>query len=97
MSNRLIVFVFILLSFASYQAIAIENSKVTGGIILFDEGREVTRVASMLFPFHFDHLLRFGLSKNHQKYSRYGELLRARQEILFAQGIDTDVGSPDDW
>jgi thioredoxin-related protein len=67
------------------------------GLILFDEGKEVARVGSMLFPFHFEHFLRFGLNKNHQKYSRYGELMRARQEILFAQGIDTNVGKPDDW
>jgi thioredoxin-related protein len=67
------------------------------GIILFDEGKEVARVASLLFPFHFEHLLRYGLNKNHLKYSRYGELMRARQEELFAQGIDTNVGKPDDW
>ena len=66
-------------------------------LLLFDEGKEVARVQSMLFPFHFEHFLRFGLNKNHQKYSRYGELMRARQEILFAQGIDTNVGKPDDW
>jgi thioredoxin-related protein len=67
------------------------------GLILFDEGKEITRVASMLFPFHFEHFLRFGLNKNHLKYSRYGELMRARQEVLFAQGIDINVGKPDDW
>ena len=67
------------------------------GIILFDEGKEVARVASLLFPFHFEHLLRYGLNKNYLKYSRYGELMRARQEELFAQGIDTNVGKPDDW
>ncbi len=67
------------------------------GILLFDEGREIVRVESMLFPFHFEHFLRYGLNKNYLKYSRYGELMRARQEILFAQGIDTNVGKPDDW
>ena len=67
------------------------------GIILFDEGKEVARVASLLFPFHFEHLLRYGLNKNYLKYSRYGELMRARQEELFAQGIDANVGKPDDW
>lgn len=67
------------------------------GLILFDEGKEITRVASMLFPFHFEHFLRFGLKKNYLKYTRYGELMRARQEVLFAQGIDTDVGKPEDW
>ena len=66
-------------------------------IILFDEGKEVARVQSMLFPFHFEHFLRFGLNKNHQKYSRFGELMRARQEVLFAQGIDINIGKPDDW
>ncbi len=67
------------------------------GILLFDEGREIVRVESMLFPFHFEHFLRYGLNKNYLVYSRYGELMRARQEILFAQGIDTNVGKPDDW
>jgi thioredoxin-related protein len=67
------------------------------GLILFDEGKEVTRVASLLFPFHFETFLMYGLDKNYQKYTRYGELGRARQEVLFAQGIDADVGRPDDW
>ncbi len=67
------------------------------GILLFDEGREIVRVESMLFPFHFEYFLRYGLNKNYLKYSRYGELMRARQEILIAQGIDTNVGKPDDW
>jgi thioredoxin-related protein len=67
------------------------------GLLLFDEGKEVARLQSMLFPFHFEHFLRFGLNKNHQKYSRYGKLMRERQKILFAQGIDTNVGKPDDW
>jgi thioredoxin-related protein len=67
------------------------------GIVLFDEGKEVARVASLLFPFHFEHLLRYGLNKNYLKYNRYGELMRARQEELFAQGIDANVGKPDDW
>jgi len=67
------------------------------GVILFDEGKEIARVESMLFPFHFEHFLRFGLDKNHQKYTRYGELMRERQQKLFAQGIDTNVGKPEDW
>ena len=67
------------------------------GIVLFDEGEEIARVESMLFPFHFEHFLRYGLNKNYLIYSRYGELMRVRQEILFAQGIDTNVGKPDDW
>ena len=67
------------------------------GLLLFDEGKEVARLQSMLFPFHFEHFLRFGLNKNHKKYSRYGKLMRERQKILFAQGIDTNIGKPDDW
>ena len=67
------------------------------GIILFDEGMEVTRVASLLFPFHFETFLMYGLDKNYRKYSRPGELGRARQEVLFAQGINANVGRPDDW
>ncbi len=73
------------------------NMTYRPGMLLFDEGTEVARVGAMLFPFHFEHFLRFGLNKNHQKYSRYGQLMRARQKVLFAQGIDTDIGKPDDW
>jgi len=51
----------------------------------------------MLFPFHFEHFLRYGLDKNYLKFTRYGELMRVRQAELFAQGIDTNVGKPDDW
>ena len=73
------------------------NMTYRPGMLLFDEGKEVARLGSMLFPFHFEHFLRFGLNKNYQKYSRYGALMRARQKVLFAQGIDTDIGKPDDW
>ncbi len=67
------------------------------GLILFDEGKEVARVESMLYPFHFEHVLRFGLNKNYQQYPGYLDLMGARQQQLLAQGININIGKPADW
>lgn len=67
------------------------------GLVLFDEGREVARTESMLYPFHFEHVLRFGLNKNYQQYPSYLDLLDVRQQKLLAQGIDVNIGKPADW
>ncbi len=67
------------------------------GLLLFDEGREVARVESMLYPFHFENVLRFGLDKNHLKYSGYADLMNLRQQQLLSQGIDVNIGKPDNW
>ena len=67
------------------------------GLVLFDNGKEVARVESMLYPFHFEHVLRFGLNKNYQKYPNYLALMAMRQRQLMAQGIDVNIGKPADW
>jgi thioredoxin-related protein len=67
------------------------------GLVLFDEGKEVARIESMLYPFHFEHVLRFGLDKNYQKYENYLALMSVRQQELLARGIDVNVGKPEDW
>lgn len=67
------------------------------GLILFDEGKETARVESMLYPFHFEHVLRFGLNKNYQKYATYLDLMEVRQQQLLSQGIDINIGKPADW
>jgi len=67
------------------------------GLVLFDEGHEVARIESMLYPFHYEHVLRFGLDKNYQTHVNYLALMELRQQELLAQGIDINIGKPEDW
>ena len=67
------------------------------GLILFDEGKEIVRTESMLYPFHFEHVLRLGLNKNYLTYPDYLTLMDVRQQQLLAQGIDVNIGKPSDW
>ena len=67
------------------------------GVVLFDQGKEVARVESLLFPFHFEQVLRFGLDGNHQRYASYLDLVDQRTQELLAQGKEVNVGKPEDW
>lgn len=67
------------------------------GLVLFDEGKEVARIESMLYPWHYENVLRYGLDKNHQKYGDYLDLARERQEALLARGVDINIGKPENW
>jgi thioredoxin-related protein len=73
------------------------NVNYRPGIVLFDEGKEVNRVESMLFPWHFENVILHALDKNYKKYPRYLDLASARQDELIARGIDVNVGKPLDW
>ncbi|MCK4710013.1 MAG: thioredoxin fold domain-containing protein [Gammaproteobacteria bacterium] len=67
------------------------------GLVIFDEGKEIVRTESMLYPFHFEHVLRLGLNKNYLTYPDYLSLMDVRQQKLLAQGIDVNIGKPADW
>ncbi len=67
------------------------------GLVLFDEGKEVSRVESMLYPFHFGNVIRMALDNNHLEFASYLDLSRKRQQELLSQGIDVNVGKPEDW
>ena len=73
------------------------NLNYRPGIVLFDQGREIARIESMLYPFHFENVLRFGLDKNYQQYPDYLALGQVRQQELLEKGIDVNLGKPDDW
>lgn len=62
------------------------------GIILFDNKNEVARVESMLYPFHFENVLLFGLDENHKKYANYLDLMMIRTQQLLDKGIDVNIG-----
>ena len=73
------------------------NMAYRPGLIFFDQGREINRIESMLYPYHFEQVLRFGLNRNYEKFPDYSSFSRARRDALLAQGIDIDVGRPADW
>jgi thioredoxin-related protein len=61
------------------------------GIVLFDEGKEVTRLDGMLFSFHFKELFRYVSGGYYKKYATYNEYLSERQAELLKQGIDIHI------
>ncbi len=67
------------------------------GVVLFDQGKEVARVESLLYPFHFEHVLRYGLDGNHQRYASYLDLMDERTRKLLAEGKTINIGKPADW
>ena len=67
------------------------------GVVLFDQGKEVARVESLLYPFHFEHVLRYGLDGNHRNYASYLDLMDVRTQKLLAEGKTINIGKPADW
>lgn len=61
------------------------------GIVLFDEGKEITRLDGMLFSFHFKELFRYVGGGYYKKYATYNEYLSERQAQLLKQGIDIHI------
>jgi len=67
------------------------------GIVLFDGGKEINRVESMLYPWHLENVLLHVLDNNYKTYPGYLDLARVRQEKRLAEGKDVNVGKPTDW
>ncbi len=63
------------------------------GIILFDEKKEVARIESQLYPFHFESVLRFGLDKHYKSYASYLDLMAVRIERLTQEGVNVNIGA----
>lgn len=59
------------------------------GIVLFDQGKEVTQITGLVYPFHFRETFRFVGSGAHLK-NTYREYMTARKEALLDSGIDVD-------
>jgi len=67
------------------------------GIVLFDEGREIARIDSMLYPFHFRSVLLYVLDKNYREFPDHLAFANDLEAQLLAQGIDVNIGEPEDW
>ncbi len=63
------------------------------GIVTFDEKVETGRIESMLYPFHFESVLRYGLDKNYKSYANFLDLMTVRIDELTKQGIDVNIGA----
>ncbi len=61
------------------------------GMILFDQGKEITRMDGMLYSFHFKELLRYVGGHYYQQYATYNEYLAKRQAELLDQGINIKI------
>lgn len=60
-------------------------------IILFDKGREITRIDGLLYKFHFQEVLRYVSGGSYQEFKTYNAYPVERQEELLEQGIDIDI------
>ncbi|MBW5290722.1 MAG: putative thioredoxin [Candidatus Ruthia sp. Asou_11_S2] len=61
------------------------------GIVLFNEGDEITRIDGFLYNFHFQEVLRYVSGDFYQEFATYNAYLAYRQRELLKQGIDIDI------
>ena len=62
------------------------------GTVLFDNGKEITRLEGRLYHFHYKELLRFVSGGFYKQYPTYIKYLEKRQKELLQSGIDIDFG-----
>jgi thioredoxin-related protein len=61
------------------------------GIILFDQGKEVTRIDGLLFSFHFKEVFRYVSGNYYTQFKTYNDYLAKRQNELLDKGINIDI------
>ncbi|CAC9597421.1 hypothetical protein [uncultured Gammaproteobacteria bacterium] len=61
------------------------------GIVLFNEGNEITRIDGFLYPFHFKEALRYVGGDFYKRIATYSDYLAYRQTQLLEQGIDINI------
>ncbi|WPE17870.1 thioredoxin family protein [Candidatus Thioglobus autotrophicus] len=61
------------------------------GILLFDEGENITKIDGKLYSFHFNTVLRYVSGKHYQYYPKFSTYLRARQAELLEKGININI------
>jgi thioredoxin-related protein len=60
-------------------------------VVLFDEGKEASRVEGHFYHFHFKEMLRFVSGQYYKQYTRFGSYLSERQPELLRQGVNIDL------
>ena len=63
------------------------------GLVLFDRGKEIARVESMLYRYHFTELLRYVVERHYERYpDNFFDYLNVRTAELLEAGQDVNVG-----
>lgn len=63
------------------------------GLVLFDQGKEIMRVQSMLYPYHFREILRYVGERKYRDYpDSFYDYLDVRTAELLEQGVNVNVG-----
>ena len=64
------------------------------GIVLFDKGREVSRIDGLLYSYHFEETLRYVGERHYEKYPKsFYQYLNVRTEQLLNEGKDVDLSN----
>jgi len=64
------------------------------GILLFDKGREITRIDGLLYTYHFQELLRYVGERHYETYpDSFFDYLPVRSEEILKSGKDIDISS----
>ncbi|MCP3870405.1 MAG: thioredoxin fold domain-containing protein [Gammaproteobacteria bacterium] len=64
------------------------------GIVLFDRGREITRIDGLLYTYHFQELLRYVGERHYEKYpDSFFDYLRVRSDEILRSGKNIDLSS----
>jgi len=62
------------------------------GILLYDKGREVSRIDGLLYTYHFTETLRYVGERHYEKYPKsFYDYLNVRTAQLLAEGKDIDL------
>ncbi len=62
------------------------------GIVLYDRGKEISRIDGLLYSYHFTEMLRYVGERHYEKYPKsFYDYLDVRTESLLAQGKDIDL------
>lgn len=62
------------------------------GIVLYDKGREVSRIDGMLYSYHFEETLRYVGERHYEKYPKsFYDYLGTRSEQLLSEGKSIDL------
>lgn len=61
-------------------------------VVLFDRGREIARVESRLYHFHFKETLRYVSGGHYRRHERFADYLRGRERELLERGVSIDLG-----
>ncbi|MCB1858977.1 MAG: thioredoxin fold domain-containing protein [Gammaproteobacteria bacterium] len=62
------------------------------GIVLYDKGKEISRIDGLLYSYHFVEMLRYVGERHYEKYPKgFYDYLDARTASLLAEGKDIDL------